>query len=401
MAALDGLRILDMTQYEAGTACTQALAWLGADVVKIEPPGTGDPGRGMRGGVTDSEYFTVWNSNKRSVVIDLAKPEGRQVLLDMAPNYDVFVENYGPGVVERLNIGYDVMKAINPSIIYARIKGFGLDGPWADYKCYDMVGQAAASAFSITGEGDGPPMRPGPTTGDAGTGVQMALAISAAYVQKLNTGVGQLIELSMQEAMTYYLRTATSSTKFGERATPRTGNGELPTMSLYPCQGGGANDYVYVMAVTPRMWEAMCAVMDREELLADPRFEHQADRFENRDALRKEISAWTIARDKYAAMRELAEGGVPASAILDTKDLYTNPHLVERGFIKTVQHDVHGEIKLLGWPARLSESEVPIKGSPRLGAHSREVVQQDLALTDAELDTLVAAGVISPAEPVA
>jgi len=204
----------------------------------------------------------------------------------------------------------------------------------------------------------------------------------------------------MQEAMTYYLRTACSYTKFGERATPRTGNGELPTMTLYPCLGGGANDYVYVMAVTPRMWEAMCKIMGREDLLTDPRFEHQADRFENRDALRDEISAWTMARDKYAAMRELADGGVPASAILDTKDLYTNPHLVERGFIKTVQHEVHGEIKLLGWPARLSESEVPIKGSPRLGAHSREVVQEDLSLGDAELDALLSAQVISQAAPI-
>ncbi|MCZ6888012.1 MAG: CaiB/BaiF CoA-transferase family protein, partial [Gammaproteobacteria bacterium] len=137
MPALDGLRILDMTQYEAGTSCTQALAWLGADVVKVEAPGVGDPGRVSAEGDGNAEYFVVWNSNKRSVVLDLRKPEGREVLLKMVPHYDVFVENYGPGVIERLNIGYDVMKEINPGIIYARIKGFGLTGPWADYKCYD------------------------------------------------------------------------------------------------------------------------------------------------------------------------------------------------------------------------------------------------------------------------
>ena len=396
MAALDGLRILDMTQYEAGTSCTQALAWLGADVVKIESP-TGDPGRGIGGGAKDAEYFVVWNSNKRSVAIDLAKPEGRQLLLDMVPKYDVFIENYGPGVVERLNIDYEVMKAINPGIIYARIKGFGLSGPWSDYKCYDMVGQAAASSFSITGEADGPPMRPGLTIGDAGTGVQMALAISAAYVQKLKTNKGQLIELSMQEAVTYYLRTATSSTNFGEQATPRTGNGALPTMSLYPCKGSGANDYLYLMAVTPPMWVSMCKAIDREDLLTDPRFAHQADRFEHRDALREEITKWTQVRDKYDAMRELAEAGVPASAILDTKDLYTNPHMVERGFVHTIEHETHGEIKLLGWPARLSESHVPIKGSPRLGAHSKEVLREDLALPEAELDALITGEVINQA----
>ena len=391
MAALDGLRILDMTQYEAGTACTQCLAWLGADVVKVEPPKTGDPGRGATG---DAEYFIVWNSNKRSITIDLRNPAGRKLLLDMVPHYDVFIENYGPGVIERLDIGYDVMRELNPSIIYARIKGFGLDGPWSDFKCYDMVAQAAASAFSITGEPDGPPMRPGPTTGDAGTGVQMALAITAAYAQRLQTGKGQTIELSMQEAMTYYLRTATSQTQFGKVATPRSGNGRLPTMSLYPCQGGGPNDYVYVMAVTPRMWEALCKVMNREELIEDPRFEHQKDRFENFDALKTEIGAWTAQRDKYQAMRELAEGGVPASAILDTKDLFDNPHLAERGFIHEVEHNVHGKIKLLGWPARMSESSVPITAAPQLGQHSREVVAEDLGLSDAAVEELVKDGVI-------
>ncbi len=139
MPALDGMRILDMTQFEAGPACTQALAWLGADVVKVEQPGTGDPGRGRGGGGDiDREYFVIWNSNKRSVTIDLTNPKGRDVLLKMAPHYDVFIENYGPGVIEKLDIGYDVMKEVHPQIIYARIKGFGTSGPHADYKCMDI-----------------------------------------------------------------------------------------------------------------------------------------------------------------------------------------------------------------------------------------------------------------------
>ncbi|MBH79027.1 MAG: formyl-CoA transferase [Gammaproteobacteria bacterium] len=401
MPALDGLRILDMTQYEAGTSCTQALAWMGADVVKVEAPGTGDPGRGVwTEGKADAEYFTVWNNNKRSIAMDLRNPAGRELLLQMVPNYDVFIENYGPGVIERLDLGYDVMRAIKPNIIYARIKGFGMDGPWADYKCYDMVGQAAAGAFSITGEPDGPPMRPGPTTGDAGTGVQMALAISAAYIQKLRTGKGQLIELSMQEAMTYYLRTATASTHWGERPTERNGNGDNPAMSLYPCQGDGPNDYVFVMAVTPKMWADLAGAIGRAELAEDPRFARQADRVANAPALREEITAWTSARDKYQAMRELAEAGVPASAVLDTKDLYENPHLQARGFIHTVEHEAHGPIRLLGWPARMSESSVPIKAAPRLGRHSAEVLSEDLQLSQQAIEQLLADGVITQAEPV-
>ncbi len=395
MAALDGLRILDMTQYEAGTACTQCLAWLGADVVKIEPPGAGDPGRSLLDG--DDEYFYVWNSNKRSLALDLRQPRGRELLLEMVAGYDVFVENYGPGVVEKLGIDYETVKAIRPDIIYARIKGFGLDGPWADYKCYDMVAQAAAGAFSITGNADGPPMRPGPTTGDAGTGVQMALAIAAAYVQKLKTGKGQFIELSMQEAMTYYLRTATSRTRYGKRPTLRTGSDELVTMALYPCRGGGPNDYVYLMAVTPRMWGALCAALGRPDLEEDPRFADPWQRVRNQNELREIVTAWTSTRDKFEAMRELAEAGVPASAVLDTKDLYESEHLIARGFIREIEHPRHGRVRLLGWPARMSESSVPIRAAPMLGQHSKDVLSEDLGLDGTELDALLRDGVIAEA----
>ena len=391
MPALDGMRVLDMTQYEAGTSCTQALAWLGADVVKIERPERGDPGRGPGG---SAEYFVVWNSNKRSVAVNLATPEGRDLLLRLLPRYDVFVENYGPGVMERLGLDYAAMRAVKPNIIYARIKGFGTSGPWADYKCYDMVAQAAAGAFSITGEADGPPLRPGPTTGDAGTGVQMALAITAAYVQKLNTGEGQLIELSMQEAMTYYLRTATSRGNYGERAAQRTGNGIGANMTLYRCRGEDANSYVYVMAVTDRMWQHLCQAIGREDLLADERYATAADRHRNREPLKQAVEAWTSERDKYEAMRVLAEHGVPASAVLDTSDLYRNPHLASRGFVHEVEHPAAGKVKLLGWPVRMAGSRVPIKPAPLLGEHTREVVAEDLGLAEAELDTLAAEGTI-------
>ena len=388
MAALEGLRILDMTQYEAGTSCTQALAWMGADVVKIEAPGRGDPGRGPTG---NAEYFVVWNSNKRSVALNLQSDEGRELLLDLLDGFDVFVENYGPGVMEKLNLTYEVMRARKPEIIYARLKGFGLSGPWSNYKCYDMVAQSAAGAFSITGEADGPPMRPGPTTGDAGTGVQMALAISAAYIQKLRTGKGQCIELSMQEAMTYYLRTSTSGSGFGERAAGRSGNGGSPNMTLYPCKGDGPNDYVYVMAVTAKMWQVVFDVVgidqDGEE------FNRLSDS-ERRDRMRDAVTAWTRQRTKYEAMQELAEAGIPASAVLTTKDLYTNAHLVERGFVHEVAHPIHGPIKLLGWPAKMSESDVPIEPAPQLGEHTQGVLAEELGLETTTLDRLASAGVI-------
>jgi len=396
MPALDGMRILDMTQYESGTSCTQALAWLGADVVKVEPPGTGDPGRTLlRDLWEDSEYFANWNANKRSVVIDLRSAEGRDLLVQMVPKYDVFVENFGPGVVAKLNLSYERLREVHPQVIYASIKGFGSSGPYADYKCFDMVAQAAGGALSITGDPDGPPMRPGPTIGDSGSGVQLALAITAAYVHKLRTGEGQSIELSMQEAVTYYMRTMIAiGSKWGSRAAQRRGNGLEPTMNLFPCQPFGANDYVYLMAVTDRMWEALCRVIGQEEFADDERFSTAAKRRENRETLMAAIADWTRQRTKQEAMRELNEAGVPASAIFDTRDIFTDPHLQQREFIKTVEHDEAGAVPMLGWPARLSASEVPIQSAPRLGRHTAEVLADDLGLDQDAITQMAAAGTI-------
>ena len=395
MAALSGMRILDMTQWEAGTACTQSLAWLGASVVKIEQPDVGDPGRGLRTTEgEDSEYFVNWNSNKRSVTLDLSSKKGRELLLLMVPRYDVFVENYGPGVVEKLDIGYEVMKAVHPDIIYVRIKGFGTTGPYSEYKCMDMVAQAAAGAFSITGEPDGPPMRPGPTMGDAGTGVPAALALSAAYAQKLRTGEGQLFELSMQEAMTYYLRTAVSRTRFGQVATPRTGNGDNPFVSLYPCAPGGPNDYVFVMAVNPRMWNAVCRALGQPELLSDPRFSTAHARHENRQLLFNEIESWTRLHTKKQCMSALADEGVCASQVYETKELFTDPHLLARDFVHEVEHAVHGNVRLLGWPARMSKSHVDIEAAPLLGEHTDEVLAEDLGLSVEDISELRSEGSI-------
>jgi len=396
MPALDGMRILDMTQYEAGTSCTQALAWLGADVVKIEKPGVGDPGRGLDLGLfEDAEYFVNWNSNKRSVTLSLDTPEGRALLLRMLPKYDVFIENYGPGVIEKMDLGYEVMKAIHPGIIYGRIKGFGTSGPYAKYKSFDVVAQAASGALSTTGEAGGPPTRNGPTIGDVGTGVQMALAITAAYVQKQRTGQGQLIEISMQEAVTYFMRTTMAlGSKWGTRPAERRGNGINPVINLYACTPFGANDYVYIMCVTQQLFERLCTVIGRDDLRSDPRFAQPKARRENADALRNEISAWTRVRTKREAMHILCEGGVPASAVFDTTDLFSDPHLKSRGFIHKVTHESLGEIPLLGFPPRLSESHVPIQAAPLLGKHTAEVLAQDLGLDAAALQSLRDSGVV-------
>jgi formyl-CoA transferase len=395
MAALEGLRILDMTQYEAGTSCTQALAWMGADVVKVESPTIGDPGRAVGTGDQYAPYFCNWNANKKSVTLDLKKPEGHALLLRLVPRFDVFVENYGPGVVEKLDISYDRLKAENPSLIYAQVKGFGSSGPYAGYKSYDMIAQAAAGAFSITGFPDDPPLCPGPTTGDSGTGMQLGMAILAAYIQRLRTGEGQQIEISMQEAMTYFMRTRISfAGDWGNAAVPRTGNGLGPPTELYPCKPFGPNDWAYLICVTARHWDSLCLAIDRADLITDPRFETGIARVQNGDALIEEIAKWTRERTKHEVMEHLGKAGVPCSAVLDTKDLYDDPHLNARGFVHSLEHPQHGTVRLLGWAPRMSASDVPLECAPLLGEHTDEVLTTELGLTPAETGALRDSGVV-------
>lgn len=399
MPALDGLRVLDMTQYEAGTSCTQALAWMGADIVKIEPPDTGDPGRGV--GRTQekrySAYFCNWNANKRSVTLNLRSEKGREIFLDLVPKFDVFVENYGPGVIERLSLGYEVLRELNPTIIYARLKGFGTSGPYAGFKSYDMVAQAASGAFSVTGPPDGPPICPGPTMGDSGTGVQLAMAILAAYVQRLQKGVGQTIEISMQEAMTYFMRTRIAiGSKWGTAVTRRTGNVQgLPPVNIFPCKPFGPNDYVYMMPVTAEHWDVLCTAMNRPDFLVDERFAEPETRAIHGEELHNQISEWTSTQTKNEVMKTLGDAGVPCSAVFDTQELHHDEHLLERGFVQDVDHRNLGTVPLLGFAPRMSESKVELTCAPLLGEHTDEFLSTELGLQAEELDKLRAAGIVS------
>lgn len=394
MPALDGMRILDMTQYEAGTSCTQALAWMGADVVKVEAPGIGDPGRWTAG---SGDYFWNWNLNKRSVAIDLRKPEGRAVLLELLPRFDVFVENYGPGVIERLDLEYETLREVHPSVIYAQIKGYGNDGPYAKYLAYDMCAQAAAGSFSVTGEADGPPTLPGVTIGDSGTGVQLGMAILAAYVQKLRTGEGQHIEISMQEAITYYMRTRLAhGGDWGRRCVPRSGSqvGAAPS-GLYRCKPFGPNDYAFVLTVTAPHMDRFYMAIDRPDLVTDERFATDAARLENSQALHDEIEKWTSQRTKHEVMRELGEAGVPCAATMDSLDLYDDPHLNARGFVETLEHPELGPVRMMGFAPRMSGSPVEMRPPPGLGEHTDSVLAEELGLDAAGLARLREADAIA------
>ncbi|MCY4122356.1 MAG: CoA transferase [Acidobacteria bacterium] len=397
MAALDGLRVLDLTQFEAGPACTQALAWLGADVVKVEKPGRGDRARGADSARNEAyaPLFCAWNANKRSLAIDIGSDPGRALFLRLVPRFDVLVESFGPGVMERLDIDPEALRPVAPGLIYARIKGFGSSGPYAGFAVQQPIAQAAAGALSINGEPDGPPTIPG-SMGDAGAGMVAAVAVLAAWAQKLRTGRGQLIDLSMQEAMTFFVRgRGALGSRWGARAAPRTGNaGDVPPGDLYPCKPFGPNDYVYLMPMTERHWASLCRAIGRPELRTDLRFYSVPWRIQNHRALHAEISSWTKERTKFEAMDALGAAGVPCSACLDTAELLRDRHLAERGFIEEMDLPVHGRVSVPGFAPRLSGSRVPVERPPRLGEHTDEVLRAELALDDSQLDALRDAGVI-------
>src|SRR6201998_125986 len=280
---LEGVRIVDFTQFEAGPTCTEALAWLGAEVVKIENPSRGDPGRRIAAADpknNDSFYFKILNANKKSATVDLKTERGIQLVKELVKQADVFAENLAPGTIERLGLGYDVLKAINPGIIYCQVKGFGEGSPYEKSLAFDMIAQAAGGTMSVPGEPGQPPVKPGCTIGDTGTGMLMAISVLGALYEKKSTGKGRRLQLAMQDSVVPYIRTsfAVRAQKGNKEAAPRMGaqstSGAPASCGIYPCKPFGYNDYVYVFCsrANPEHWDRLLKVIGREDLLSDPRF---------------------------------------------------------------------------------------------------------------------------------
>jgi formyl-CoA transferase len=400
--ALAGVRVVDLTQFEAGTSCTETLAWLGAEVIKVEEPKRGDQGRGAsteRPGV-DSYYFLLLNANKRSVTCNLKDPRGRDILCRLIEQADVFVENFGPGVIERLGFGYDAVSRVNPRIIYAQVKGFGSGSPFQDFLAFDMIAQAVGGAMSTTGEPDGRPLKPGPTIGDTGTGLHTAIGILAALFQRQATGRGQRIEVAMQEAVINFCRIAYSSQLMWGKPAPRVGNrgvmGTNAPSEAYACKGGGPNDYCYIYTTRAanHHWERLLRVIGRDDLLEDPRFKDNTDRWEHRDEVDEVIGPWVAERSKREVMETLGKAGIPAGAVFDTNELINDPYLRERGMFATVQHPHRGEMTMPGWPVKMSDSCVPVEAAPLLGQDNLDVYGRLLGYSPEEVNALRAQEVI-------
>jgi crotonobetainyl-CoA:carnitine CoA-transferase CaiB-like acyl-CoA transferase len=399
---LTGVRVIDLTQFEAGPSCTEALAWLGAEVVKVENPSIGDPGRSIssREKGTDAHYFLQYNANKKSLTVNLKSPRGLAIVKDLVRKADVFIENFAPGAIDRLGLGPDVVRGISPAIIYAQVKGFGTGSPYEKNLAFDMIAQACGGTMSITGEPGGPPTKPGPTIGDTGTGMLMAVSILGALYRRTRTGQGEHIQVAMQDAMLQYTRGAYAATTTTGQAARRAGSGSVlsrnPPMGIFPTKGSAPNDYVYIYTsrANPEHWRRLLTVIGREDLVGDPRFETAAARAEREDEVNELISTWTRQHDKHAAMRIIGAAGIPAGAVLDTLELLSEPSFAERGIMQTVQHPAVGPYKMTTWPVRFSGRPPTLRPAPLLGQHSEEVLAQWLDMDRDAIGTLKTDGVI-------
>jgi crotonobetainyl-CoA:carnitine CoA-transferase CaiB-like acyl-CoA transferase len=400
---LEGVRVVDFTQFEAGPSCTEALAWLGAEVVKIENPKTGDPGRRLRPGQPDDDpwYFHQFNANKKSVTLNLKSPRGLEIVKELLKKADVTIENMAPGTIERLGLGYDAVKELNPGIIYCQVKGFGAGSPYEKNLAFDMIAQAAGGPTSVTGYGDRPPVKPGPSFGDTGTGMLMAISILAALRKRDRTGKGQRLQVAMQDAMIHYMRVPFSRTQLSGQAQLRGGSdrsqpGGLVPSALYPCKPGGPNDYVYVFTsrANPEHWTRLLKAIGREDLVGDPHYDTNQARSARAAEVDEIIAQWTRQHSKEDAMKIIGEAGVPAGAVFDTLELMNDSSLAARGIMQRIEHPTTGEVTMPAWPVRFDGAPPRVKPSPLLGQHNAAVLGDWLGIGSAEVEALRAEGIV-------
>jgi formyl-CoA transferase len=394
--ALTGIRVVDLTNNQAGPSCGQMLAWLGADVIKVEEPDRGDAARQVLRDRPDADslFFLSFNANKRSLPLNLKHPRGRDVFRALLETADVLLENFGPGVIERLGFGYPELRRLNPRLVFASIKGFGSWGPYAEYKSYEPIAQAMGGAMSVTGFADGPPTYTWPSIGDSGTGMHCVIGILAALMQRHTTGVGQRVEVSMQDAVVNLIRVSLRDHQRLGRPMGRTGNqlGAGVPGTTYRCHPGGPNDYVFVF-VQQQMWHPLLRAIGREDLVGDARYETGEARWQRKDEVDALVETWTSKRSKHEVMKVLAGAGVPCGACLDTGEILADPHLQVREMIVEVEHPVRGRYLTVGNPIKLSASPTTITPAPLLGEH-RQSILRELGYSDTEIEALAADGAV-------
>ena len=400
---LTGYKVLDMTQFESGTVCTETLAWLGAEVFKVERPVKGEQGRySVANPGVDSYGFVVMNMNKKSITCNAKTLEGLQLLKDLTAKCDVIVENMGPGSMDKLGLTYEACKAINPQIIYASLKGFAQDGPYKDYPAFDPIATHTGVMVSATGLPE-QPVKCGISVADSGTGLALAMSIIAALLQREKEGIGQRVDVAMQDFMIGLSRSQWEPYLNNGVPNRRVCNGmpleDVAPSDTYPCKPFGQNDYVHIYCSRhpgSKQWDNLCDVIGRPDLKQDvcPEMATPRSRYEHKDICDNAIKDWLKNYDKFEAMDILCKADIPAGALLDCADITNDPQYYERGIMVEVEHPVRGKIKVPGFAPKLSENHVEYECSPALGGSNEEVYKGMLGLSDEKFEELKAAKVI-------
>jgi formyl-CoA transferase len=417
--ALDGVRILDFTHVQSGPTCTQLLAFMGADVIKVERPGVGDITRGQLRDVkgADSLYFTMLNGSKRSITIDSKHPQGKEILDRLVRECDVLVENFAPGALDRMGLTFEHIHALNPRMIVASVKGFG-PGPYEDCKVYENVAQCAGGSASTTGFREGPPLVTGAQIGDSGTGLHLALGIVSALYQRTHTGRGQKVLCAMQDGVLNLTRVKlrdqqrlthgplTEYSQYGEgvpfgETVPRAGNdsgGGQPGWIL-KCKGyeSDPNAYIYFITQAP-VWGAICDVIGKPEWKSDPDYATPVARLPRLKQIFDTIEQWTMTKTKFEAMDILNQLDIPCGPILSMQELAHEQSLRATGTVVEVDHPTRGPYLTVGNPIKLSDSIADVRRSPLLGEHTDEVLRDVLRYSEREIDAIKTSGAVSAAQ---
>lgn len=402
--ALEDVKVLDLTTWESGPVAAMMMGFLGADVVKVEPPGVGDPARHfstvpLAPGV-DSFYYIYFNLNKKGITLNLDKAKGVEILKEMVKKFDVLVENYEGGTMENWGLSYDVLKEINPGLIYARISGYGSYGPYANYPCVDATAQAMAGIYSWTGWPDKPPVKPAPSIGEIGAGVNLFAGILMALHEKVRTGKGQFVEVTMADSCVNLTRVALSFRQaekdqlFRGDYTKRAGiAASTAPSSFYPTQDDDA--YItFMFGNAQRQWDTLLKTVGHPELIGDPRFADQDIRGKNQEVVDKLIADWTSKQPGVDAFNTLASAGVSTGITLTSTQAMSNPHVIARQKVVELEHPVRGKYKTLGYAANLEKSPVEVTNAPLLGQHNAQVYADVMGYGKADLAKLKEVGVI-------
>jgi formyl-CoA transferase len=417
--ALDGVKVLDFTHVQSGPTCTQLLAYMGADVIKVERPGVGDITRGQLRDVkgADSLYFTMLNGNKRSITIDSKNPKGKDILNRLIKHCDVLVENFAPGALDRMGLTWEHIHKTNPRMIVASVKGFG-PGPYEDCKVYENVAQCAGGAASTTGFREGPPLVTGAQIGDSGTGLHLAFGIVSALYQRLRTGRGQKVLCAMQDGVLNLARVKlrdqqrlthgplTEYSQHGEgvafgKAVPRAGNdsgGGQPGWIL-KCKGWETDPDAYTYFITQApVWGPICDLIGKPEWKTDPDYATPNARLPRLKHIFNTIEAWTMTKTKFEVMDICNQHDIPVGPILSMKEIAEEPSLRQTGTVVEVDHPTRGKYLTVGNPVKMSDSITEVQRSPLLGEHTEEILTKVLGYSANEYAEIKASGAITPPE---